>query len=543
MIKYNNFIDYLNKKHLNEIKQLIILKLKESNNNVVLYSLKLIDYEQLNDLNFIVIAKVFLRSNHQDDYVIFKLELKLDENLKLQITKIDKIKDELKLNKYNLPNITKSNIENYAADFLSGVNYPCYMYVVDPFKIADSLGLVIIFKELKKGILGQIDFVNKIIYIDASIKNITNRVKFTILHECVHYHYHRHYFKLLSLLTGNNEIYTCCKINNKQIDILEWQANTLAGHILVPTLYLQMEYNQLTNKYIDELTIKDYEYVVDKIAKKFMVSKQLIKTRMDQSHIDVPKFLNDYNMGKVYSYETYNQDNDIRCRLSPIELAKLLIKNPKLYELFINQIIIYIDGFLLINRANVIIDKKINKEILNNIDDYALAFRIVKQTDRYQFDFLTRKDNKKTLDLEIENCNLDHLDLKNFHLDFKEDNEVITHMPLDVVETFNYLYDLYEIKSENDLAKNSHLSNKTINNLRLKKVKQMDKKTALRLVCGMSLRPKIALEFLNRAGVNLNSNLRIEDYLYLILIISFNEKGIDFWNKQLQDANLEDYML
>lgn len=80
-------------------------------------------------------------------------------------------------------------------------------------------------------------------------------VNFTIAHECFHWYRHQPYHALMKMLGANDELGKIiqCSIGNnakdsekwKAVDWMEWQANGVAPHILMPTNTAKIKISEL----------------------------------------------------------------------------------------------------------------------------------------------------------------------------------------------------------------------------------------------------------------------------------------------------------
>ena len=109
----------------------------------------------------------------------------------------------------------------------------------------------------------------------------------TVIHEAVHWFFHRNYFELRLCLNNNLTSYTCYKKDNcvyeDDIYWMEWQAKKLAPRILMPKKPSIMKSEELENKYLNddslESNIVKYETIIKEFADFFGVTIQSARIR------------------------------------------------------------------------------------------------------------------------------------------------------------------------------------------------------------------------------------------------------------------------
>ena len=135
-------------------------------------------------------------------------------------------------------------------------------------------------------------------YIDPRVyyEKTYGTVNSTIAHECYHWHRHQPYHALMKMLGVKDEIgkaIRCAiKPNEKDkdkwnaVDWLEWQANGVALHILMPEKTCRIKIENLFAEYVNNADSKDKQLalkeVVSELAQFYGVSLQAAKSRMRQ---------------------------------------------------------------------------------------------------------------------------------------------------------------------------------------------------------------------------------------------------------------------
>lgn len=168
-----------------------------------------------------------------------------------------------------VPIISRNSFDNEATKFLEKY-YPIALEepVAVPIRtIAEDMGLIITEKEL---LSSELDVFGLVVFEDGNVqdknKNIVIRnakrgmifidsrvyfertlgtVNFTVAHECFHWFRHQPYHALMKMLGSDDKLGKIiqCSIGSngedtekwKPIDWMEWQANGVAPHILMPT--------------------------------------------------------------------------------------------------------------------------------------------------------------------------------------------------------------------------------------------------------------------------------------------------------------------
>jgi Zn-dependent peptidase ImmA (M78 family) len=152
------------------------------------------------------------------------------------------------------------------------------------------------------GVLGAIDFINSVIWIDNSLNYIEPynsideaRCNFTIAHEIGHYVFHKKIYE------QSEDVALFHDENNPKTKMIETQANMFAAYILMPEKLIKIKWSEITNKLKssaqkiapetshfftwnqiddDEQTEEIKQRVISEMAKFFKVSKEAITNRI-----------------------------------------------------------------------------------------------------------------------------------------------------------------------------------------------------------------------------------------------------------------------
>ena len=187
---------------------------------------------------------------------------------------------------YKVPYIRNSEIRRIIDDQIA---LACsYTYYQLPLDIEDfvevKLGIPLCIVPLNKNILGYADMENQAICINSMIEDQPQRFRFTIAHELGHITLHRNLVKQNGFnLNAFNHLEPQTE-NEKRI---EYQANTYAGEILIPSRYLDDLYSKGGEKWGVDGSYKDNKIanqpplaIIRTIAKDCEVSHACAKVRL-----------------------------------------------------------------------------------------------------------------------------------------------------------------------------------------------------------------------------------------------------------------------
>lgn len=146
------------------------------------------------------------------------------------------------------------------------IKYDVNIMDVDPIKLASQLGIVVQAVEFKDpNIAGMLSHEGDKYEISINMYDSYERQRFTVAHELGHY-----------LLGHLKETDASLEIFRRGItgDEKEVEANKFAAALLVNSGYLKAMYE------VNKIVYKEYLSIVDKLAKKFNVSRQTIHYRL-----------------------------------------------------------------------------------------------------------------------------------------------------------------------------------------------------------------------------------------------------------------------
>jgi Zn-dependent peptidase ImmA (M78 family) len=142
----------------------------------------------------------------------------------------------------------------------------------------------------KQGVLGFLDYENKQIYVDSTLEEEKQegRLRFTLAHEVAHFILHvplqkTHQAKWFNQTVSSNNVKSIGEIiASPQAKDIEWQANYLGSHLLIPRTLLKREAAKCRALFIKEYKQGFSDNYIDKwvknrLQKTFLVSKEALE--------------------------------------------------------------------------------------------------------------------------------------------------------------------------------------------------------------------------------------------------------------------------
>lgn len=196
-----------------------------------------------------------------------------------------------------IPYISYDELRKYADDFLNRYNPDDNLPIPIEEIIEFQLKLNIIpIKELKN--VHDIDGwltsdLRSIIVDEYQIEHFENRYRFTLAHEVSHLVLHKKVYKSANINTTDDYLEFIKQLEETGLVAnFEWQANNLAGLILVPEYHLFQETKKISSEHIKNTTddiIKHTEIFWDlvkwKLSKAFNVSEKTIDIRFQLDNV------------------------------------------------------------------------------------------------------------------------------------------------------------------------------------------------------------------------------------------------------------------
>ena len=317
-----------------------------------------------------------------------------------------------------VPIISRDAFENEATKFL-GKYYPLALQepVAVPIrKIAEDMGLSVIEDSL---ISSELDIFGLVVFEDGNIKDenknivirnakrgtvlidprvyyerILGTVDFTIAHECFHWYRHQPYHALMKMLGANDELGKIiqCSIGSnakdsekwKAVDWMEWQANGVAPHILMPTNTAKIKISELVEKYhihFDGTDGYQIEEMISELADFYGLSKQAVKMRireMGYAKIDGAFTYVNGQYVTPFSFDASALSDNQSFTISSADLFKVYCLNKDFRKAIDTGRFVYIEGHVCLDNEKYIVRSdgqiKLTQYALSHIDECCFAF-------------------------------------------------------------------------------------------------------------------------------------------------------------------------
>ena len=317
-----------------------------------------------------------------------------------------------------VPIISRDAFENEATKFLEKY-YPLALQepVAVPIrKIAEDMGLSVIEDSL---LSSELDIFGLVVFEDVNIKdknkNIIIRnakrgtvlidprvyyertlgtVNFTIAHECFHWYRHQPYHALMKMLGANDELGKIiqCSIGNnakdsekwKAVDWMEWQANGVAPHILMPTNTAKIKISELIEKYHIHFDGTDgylIEEMISELADFYGLSKQAVKMRireMGYAKIDGAFTYVNGQYVTPFSFDASALSDNQSFTISSADLFKAYCLNKDFRKAIDTGRFVYIEGHVCLDNEKYIVRSdeqiKLTQYALSHIDECCFVF-------------------------------------------------------------------------------------------------------------------------------------------------------------------------
>ncbi len=317
-----------------------------------------------------------------------------------------------------VPIISRNSFDDEAAKFLEKY-YPIALEqpVAVPIRtIAEDMGLIITEKEL---LSSELDVFGLVVFEDGNVqdknKNIVIRnakrgmifidprvyfertlgtVNFTVAHECFHWFRHQPYHALMKMLGSDDELGKIiqCSIGSngkdtekwKPIDWMEWQANGVAPHILMPTKTAKVKIDELIKTYqitFDGTDGYRIEEMISELADFYGLSKQAVKMRIRELGYSKVDGAFTYVNGQYvtpFTFDASSLSDNQSFTIASTDLFKAYCLNKDFRKAIDTGRFVYIEGHVCINDEKYInrADGQINltQYALSHMDECCLVF-------------------------------------------------------------------------------------------------------------------------------------------------------------------------
>lgn len=447
-----------------------------------------------------------------------------------------------------IPFMKKEDLDRIASDFLEKF-YPESMnqkaiIPVDPILLAERLGLKIVEHQISKdnsvfgsivfetstietydnGILEEVKVDSGTIIVDPTVFYLRNigSVNNTIVHECIHWRYHKKGFELERLYNPDINLLSCKVIGgilgkpNENLKWMEWQANSLAPRIQMPINTFKIKSSEFIRSRLKsenkEFIIDVIELVISDLAEFFGVSRQAAKIRMIDAGYEEAKGAYIY-LDNRYVEPHYDHEYKLKSRetysINYYELAIEYVRNESLRSLINTGAYVYVDSHVCINDSKYITvnlygEYKLTEYARINMYECCLLFEIT---------YNDSDDISKSYVTECFLCRIINQAFKyEVHFNSKEQekqfdgakkyaeqvSEVIKKMPIGLGEALDYLIKLSE-KSIENIANLCCIDEKTIRRIK-KGETNPDIRTLIAICIAMESPPPVTKYFIEKSS-------------------------------------------
>ncbi|MBQ3220584.1 MAG: hypothetical protein IJB34_01330 [Clostridia bacterium] len=492
-----------------------------------------------------------------------------------------------------IPYISADSLDYHATEFLKKY-CPQALKTPMPLPIEDvvkAMGLRVKIGSLKGGAFGRCYFADKEIKKKDGSKGIIKKgtilcdddafflsgigsMNNTIIHECVHWEYHRRFFALMRLLDPSLSAIVCTtleedvkgsKKNTEDFRWMEWQANALAPRILMPADMMKLKYEQVKSEVVagGETDLREiYKQTINKLADFFQVTVTSVKIRLLELGYNYLKGIHDYVDNTPTKPYLYNAKDIKPHQIFSAGLYDVVASgtvNSDLRNCLQAKTIVYANGFFVINNKKYTYKdpltgkQELTDYALEHMDECCLIFDAEPKAKRtfddryYSMCFLCRSQasqdaytrtvkqndfNNRQLRRSIEIC------------DVLEENrealEIVRQLVGDFKDMLKVLMEKYGY-SNREMKKQTGIDDHKIAAF-LDGTKEPAKSEVIAIVAGMQLHPVVSEHLISKSGVNLITTSE-KDAMYHFLINQCYEEGLDSWNERLREAGMMDWQL
>ena len=346
----------------------------------------------------------------------------------------------------------------------------------------------------------------------------------TIIHECVHWFYHRKAFELVRLCNEEASRIEChvngelkAVLTDKESTFIEWQANALPTYIMAPEPVLKLKVNELFNNYEHERESDDaidfIEDVIRDVADFFGLSKQAAKIRMVQCGFEIARGAFEYVDGHyVRPYQgkkgELKEDETYTASVRDILIAGML--NPELMEKINDRTLVFADCHLVANNPKYLTEDiwgrtVLSQYALNHADECMIKFHAeinsTLKANGFSLECILCRDQNTGVSLRLEyvgEANKDPIAKYNAYQrlenDIKAGISCVVHG--NQGETLGQLMEWAGDFDVKDVAELIGVDSKTVKRW-LKEENRMNKRTVIAVCIALKLPYSVSIEFLN----------------------------------------------
>lgn len=413
----------------------------------------------------------------------------------------------------------------------------------------DDLRKQIIKKEIQAGTI--------LIHWDKTFQRPASAYRNTIIHEAVHWFFHRNYFELRHLLDYEQNCMVCYKadgiIAEKEINWMEWQARTLGPKILMPKKMALRKFAEISKEAEEKAKEKNFTdiqkwtYIFEQFRDFFGVSNvstrirllELGKTRMDgiKNYIDdryVQPYL--FKEGTLKARQTFCISKG---QLNTIVQSSFFIKNALMKEQ-----VIYTNSMLVLNNPKYYDVEKgtMTTYALNNAHECCLIFDIQPKSldSRCAYSkqyYLYNKESVNKCDITLNQAHANQI----FKLASEGNKHFEEHqslLPKSFGETLKYHYlkakENNLFKSYEDFEDASDVPERTIRQY-IKGPYIPSREVVIKLCLGLRLSSRYFMDMLEKAEHPISCTYG-ENSIIFTIIFGYERQGLDETYKGLESV-------
>ena len=486
-----------------------------------------------------------------------------------------------------VPFIHKEDLEDFATEFLQAhypeaLNAPMYL---EPMELAKRMNLDVqltrITKELsvfgasffkdceteyydeKSDSMKPISIKAGTIFVDREAYYLRNlgSVNNTIVHECVHWHFHQKAFALERLYNDNASQIKCqviggVKDTNERsaTDWMEWQANSPTPRIQMPLNTFKIKAQELIRKYRKKLQtfelVDVIEPVIRELATFYGVSNCAAKIRMIDAGYDEAIGVMTYIDGRYVKPHTFKKNSISKKQTFSISREDALIQSvfsPKLREDLKDDKYKYIDAHFVFNSPKYITTQNgepcLTEYARLHIDECCLIFDLkVKSVNKYGETYYTEcvlfRDSESNIVFEAKysDDNKEHKSQAEIFKKYSDDVlSVIKSLPNSFPDALDKVIDWSDM-TEEEISEAADISTRHIQRLRNDAEQNVTMETVMQLCIGMKLPTTLSYALIDKSGNSFRANDK--DFAYQFLLTSYSNRSLYECNEFLDSLNL-----
>lgn len=481
-----------------------------------------------------------------------------------------------------IPYVKQEDLDEMAHSFLKKY-YPKALLEplkIDTIELAHSMGLTVITKNITTNgsIFGQLYFedCNAIFYDDngISVHEVVSKntivldpcifylrdvgsVNHTIVHECVHkeYHYKKYLFESIYDEAYSNIDCGIGGTTKRSYDesYMEWQANALAAHILMP----ENTFKRQASKFLKKARESSEKFdlidvlpkVIDNLSDFFGVSKISAKIRLIEVGYEEAIGIYDYLDGRYlrpYSFAKGSLKPKQTFSVNHSDAALLVFTNKNLKTLVEHGAYTYAESHFVINSPKYIFHSysgtMLTDYAIKHMDECCLVFDlIISSTDSgWHSTFYLNRSDHSPISFEVKYNdglqNSQDVTKKNEVLsnDIRENCSLFTMLSSDFADSMEKVMKWRGL-NQKQIAEKSKISTRTIS--RALSGEHVDLNTVILMCLALQVPYIISEKLLENAGYTLTLSNPVHQYYWYILTYMYTDP-IDTINNYLESNNI-----